>query len=453
MTTLNRTHHGRPQAPVRIVHLGIGNFTRAHQAWYTEHAHDADQWGIAAFTGRSPAIAETLAPSEGLYQLCVAAPEGDQVEVISCLSQVHAADDLAAWRGYFADPQLAIVTSTITEAGYLRDQEGNLDLGNETLVADLAALKAEADAVVSTAPAKFVAGLLARREAGGGALTFCPCDNIPENGPMVKTIISQAAAQVDPSLVEWIERNVGVVTTMVDRITPRTTDEDRDRVASETGIDDPALVVTEPFAEWVLSGDFVAGRPAWEDKGARFVDDVAPHEARKLTLLNGSHSLMAYAGSIRGHETVYDAISDPVVLGWVEQFWDDACRFHLTLPEQELQDYREALLSRYRNPRIRHLLAQIAADGSQKVAIRHVPTIKDSLAQGEVARGATRAVAAWVLHLSGEGAPVTDAGAAELLPLVKGDEMSAAITVLERLGINERPVLEAVLQQMDELRA
>ncbi|MEL4356973.1 MULTISPECIES: mannitol dehydrogenase family protein [unclassified Luteococcus] len=452
MTTLNRTDHGRPAAPVRILHLGIGNFTRAHQAWYTEHAHDAADWGIAAFTGRSPAIAETLAPSEGLYQLCVADPDGDEVEVIGSLSAVHAADDLAAWRGYFADPHLAIVTSTITEAGYLRDKDGNLDLTHQQLAADLAALQADPQAQVATAPAKFVAGLLARRQAGGGKLTFCPCDNIPENGPMIKRLVSQAAQRVDPALVEWIEANVGVVTTMVDRITPRTTDEDRERVAAQTGVDDPALVVTEPFSEWVLSGDFVAGRPAWEDAGARFVDDVVPHEARKLTMLNGSHSLMAYAGPILGRETVCDAINDEVLLGWVNEFWDDAAKYYLTLPQAELDEYREALLTRYRNPRIRHLLAQIAADGSQKVAIRHVPTIKAALARGEVATGATRAVAAWILHLLGMGAPVTDSQADELALLVTGDETSSAVAVLDRLGINEPRVLETVLSQMDELR-
>lgn len=452
MTTLTRETHGRAKAPVRIVHLGIGNFTRAHQAWYTEHAADAEQWGIAAFTGRSPAVAETLKPSQGLYQLCTATPEGDEVEVISCLSEVHASDDLDAWRGYFASPELAIVTSTITEAGYLRNSAGDLDLTNEQLTADLAALKADAGAEVKTAPAKFVAGLLGRREAGAGALSFCPCDNIPENGPMVKRVISQAAEQVDPGLVEWIEQNVGVVTTMVDRITPHTTDEDRERVAAETGVEDPALVVTEPFAEWVLSGDFKAGRPAWETKGARFVDDVVPHEARKLTLLNGSHSLMAYAGSIRGHETVFDAISDQTVLGWVNEFWDDAVK-HLELPANELAEYREALLGRYRNPRIKHLLAQIAGDGSQKVLIRHVPTIKASLAQGEVAEGATRAVAAWIGHLRGAGAPVTDARADEVLALVGGSEDDAIHQVLNYLGIDDDRLFETVERQLAELTA
>ena len=136
----------------------------------------------------------------------------------------------------------------------------------------------------------------------------------------------------------------------------------------------------------------------------------------------------------------------------MEEFWDDACTYHVHLAEPELADYRAALVQRYENPRVRHLLAQIAADGSQKVAIRHVPTITDALARGEVAHGATRGVAAWILHLRGEGAPVNDPLADQLQAMVTGDETSSAMAVLDHLGINEQPVLEAVLAQLDELR-
>ena len=189
---------------------------------------------------------------------------------------------------------------------------------------------------------------------------------------------------------------------MVDRITPHTTDDDRAAVRERAGVDDPVPVVTEPYVEWVLSGEFPQGRPHWEDVGARFVDDVVPWEHRKLWLLNGSHSLMAYAGTMRGHETVEQAISDPVVRGWVEQWWDDAAR-HLPLPAEEIAAYRAALLERYANPRIRHLLRQIAADGSQKVPIRILPTVRADLAEGRVPTGAARVLAAWVCHLRGRG--------------------------------------------------
>ncbi|GMA38159.1 hypothetical protein GCM10025883_02040 [Mobilicoccus caccae] len=165
---LSRATDGRPAAPVRILHLGAGNFFRAHQAWYTEHVPDAQQWGIAAFTGRSPQVAEDLAPQDGLYTLATRAADGDRTEVVSSLSAVHAAGDLEAWRGYFRSPELAIVTSTITEAGYLRDSAGGLDLDDERVAADRDALREDgAEAEVSTAVGRFVAGLLARRAESG----------------------------------------------------------------------------------------------------------------------------------------------------------------------------------------------------------------------------------------------------------------------------------------------
>lgn len=440
----------RPAAPVRIVHLGAGNFFRAHQAWYTHAAPDAADWGIAAFTGRSATVADQLAGQDDLYQLCVQAPEGNQVEVIESLSAVHPAADLDAWLGYFADPQLAIVTSTITEHGYKRRADGSLNLEDDQIVEDLDYLANGEPEAVTSAPGKFVAGLQARAAADAGRLTFVPCDNVPDNGSMVRRIIGDfVTALGDDELRSWIEENVTYVTTMVDRITPRATDADRQAVAEETGADDPALVVTEPFSEWVLSGEFAQGRPAWEEPGARFVDDVALHERRKLWMLNGSHSLMAYAASILGHETVCDAINDPTVEGWVNQWWD-AVGPHLGLPKAEIDDYRAALLERYRNPRIRHLLAQIAMDGSQKLPIRTVPGLKASLTDGQAPEGATRPVAAWIAHLRGHGAPISDAGADEPKRLASGELDEAVPRVLHWLELDEPAVTEQVVSQVRE---
>ncbi|MDN5795859.1 MAG: mannitol dehydrogenase family protein [Intrasporangium sp.] len=433
---LSRQTDGRPAAPVRHVHLGVGNFFRAHAAWYTEHAPDADEWGIAAFTGRSPAVAEALGGQDGLYTLLVRGPEGSVPEVISSLSAVHPADDLAALRRYFADPAMAVVTSTVTEAGYQRDASGGLDTAAVEVQADIAALTADpAGGVVTTTPGRLVAGLLARRAAGAGAIALVPNDNVPENGEMVSRVVHDLARLVDASLLSWIDANVSFVTTMVDRITPRTTDADREEVVRQTGIDDPETVPTEPFSEWVIAGQFPGGRPAWDAAGARIVEDVRPFEQRKLWLLNGSHSLMAYGASVLGHETVADAIADPEVLGWVQQWWDAAAA-HLPLPPEEIDSYRQALLERYRNPQIRHLLAQIAADGSQKIPIRAVPVIKAELGEGRVAEGATRTVAAWIAHLRGHGAPVTDARADEVTPLATGSPADAVRATLVRIGLD-----------------
>jgi len=457
--TLNRAEYGRPAAPIRIIHLGIGNFTRAHQAWYTEHASDADEWGIAGFPGRTTLVPrpsprdDALDAQDGLYQLVIKNAEGDQVEVISSVSATFRSHDITSWVELFADPNVAIVTSTITEAGYCRDKDGNLDLGNPDVIADLDKLRAgRLDVPVFTGPAKFVRGLLARRQAEAGPITFVPCDNIPNNGEMAERVIRQGAEYVDATLLDWIDANVGFVTTMVDRITPRATDDDRERVEAATGIEDPGLVVTEPFTEWVLAGEFKAGRPHWESMGAAFVDDIVPHELRKLYLLNGSHSLMAYCASVIGRTTVYEAISDPRVRGWVEQWWDDAVT-QVPLPAEELDAYRASLLERFGNPRMKDQLARIAMDGSQKLPIRIVPTIKALLGQGIVAKGATRAVAGWVLHLRGLGAPVDDAGAAPVLPLVAGDLASSVRGVCGWLGLDDDRVVAAVLEHAEELEA
>jgi fructuronate reductase len=431
---LRRERDGRPAAPVRIAHLGPGNFFRAHQAWYTEHAPDAAEWGIAAFAGRRGAVARELAAQDGLYTLLVRAADGDRPEVVSAVAAVSA--ELDAWRRCFALPELALVTTTVTEAGYRRGPDGGLDRTDPEVVADIAALREDgADAEVVTAPGKLVLGLAVRRAHGLPGVAVVPCDNVPDNGSMVARVVGELAATVDAGLADWIAEHVSFVTTMVDRITPQTTDDDRSAVR-ERGVDDPVPVVTEPYVEWVLSGEFPHGRPRWEDVGARFVDDIVPWEHRKLWLLNGSHSLMAYAGTLRGHETVEQAVKDPVVRGWVEQWWDDAAR-HLPLPPDEIAAYRAALLERYANPRIRHLLRQIAADGSQKVPIRILPTVRAELADGRVPTGAARVLAAWVCHLRGQGAPVADVAAEEFTALAAGELDDAVDRVLARLGATD----------------
>lgn len=446
---LDRRRDGRPAAPVRIAHLGPGNFFRAHQAWYTEHAPDAAEWGIAAFAGRRGAVARELAGQDGLYTLLVRAADGDRAEVVSAVSAVSA--ELDDWRRCFARPELALVTTTVTEAGYRRTPDGGLDTDDPEVASDLAALREHgADADVGTAPGKLVLGLAVRRAHGLPGVAVVPCDNVPDNGVMAARVVGELAAAVDPDLAAWIDAHATFVTTMVDRITPHTTDDDRAAVRERAGVDDPVPVVTEPYVEWVLSGAFPQGRPRWEDVGARFVDDIVPWEHRKLWLLNGSHSLMAYGGTLRGHETVEQAIGDPVVRDWVEQWWDDAAR-HLPLPPEEIAAYRTALLERYANPRIRHLLRQIAADGSQKVPIRILPTVRAELAEGRVPTGAARVLAAWICHLRGQGAPVADVAAEEFTALAAGELDDAVSRVLARLGAEDPRLDTAVTGLAREL--
>lgn len=449
MTRLSRSLPGTPAAaPVRIVHLGVGNFYRAHAAWYTHHAPDAADWGIAAFTGRRPEAAEALAPQDGLYTLITKGPEGDSTEVIGSIVAVHRSDEHEAYLGYLENPAVAVVSLTVTEAGYRRAADGTLDLEDEAVAADVAALREDPRAAVTTAPMKLVAGLLARRAAGADAITIMPCDNLPDNGAAVRTVVVSAADAVEATLVPWIAEHVDFASSMVDRITPATTDDDRALVRDAIGAKDASPVPTEPFSEWVISGRFPAGRPQWEAAGAQLVDDVEPHERRKLWLLNGSHSLLAYAGSIRGHETIDAAIADPACRGWVEQWWQEAER-HLNLPHEEIQAYTEALLDRYANARVRHLTAQIAYDGSQKLPVRTVPVVQAERAAGNVPVGGATTLAAWVLHLRGEGAPIQDATVeAALAAATSGDLDVAVPEVLDLLGLgNDDDLTAAVLAQ------
>ena len=391
-----------------MVHLGLGNFFRAHQAWYTSVAPDAGRWRIAAFTGRSPALAHALNAQQGRYTLLTRGPVADDGTVVDVVGAAYPGSDLGAWRAHLGAPSTAVVTLTVTEAAYLRGPGGCLDEDHPQARADLAGWRRGEP--VHSVPGRLVAGLAERRVAGGGPLAVVSCDNLPGNGEATARVVLDFAALAEPALVPWIHDNVSFVTTMVDRITPRTTPEDVRAAAALTGFDDAVPVVTEPFTEWVLGGVFPAGRPGWEAGGARFVADVHPHEQRKLLLLNGGHSLLAYAGSARGHRTIAEAVADPVCRGWLRQWWDEAARY-VPLPAAELSVYRAALLARFANPRIRHTLAQIAADGSQKVPIRLLPVLRGERDAGRLPSGAIRALAAWIDHLRGVGAPVDDEGA------------------------------------------
>jgi fructuronate reductase len=402
-TRLTRASAKLPEAaPVRMVHLGLGNFFRAHQAWYTDAAPDAGSWGIAAFTGRSASLANTLRQQQGTYTLVTRAASGPALRHIGSISAVHAAAEHQAWLRYLATPSVSLVTLTVTEAGYGRRQDGTPDLSLPGVTEDLTGLKSDLRAEVRTAPARLVAGLGARRAAGAGPLSVVPCDNLPQNGAAVRTLALALAAEVDPGLADWISNEIEFVTTMVDRITPATTEEDRQLVRTLTGLDDQAPVTTEPYSEWILAGAFPAGRPDWEAAGAIVVDDVEPYERRKLWLLNGAHSLLAYGATLRGHETVGQGMADPVVRGWVDEWWDAAAR-HLDQDRSSVDSYRVALVDRFSNPEVHHLLSQVAADGSQKIPARTLPVLRAELKEGRLTGGVFRVLAVWVLYLMRHG--------------------------------------------------
>jgi fructuronate reductase len=452
---LTRAIGQRPgTARVRVAHLGLGNFFRAHQCWYTQHASDGPEWGIAGFTGRSGGpVVDDLNSQDGLYTLVTRAADTDRFEVQASLTHIHPGTDHSAWLGYFADPALAAVTITVTEAGYLRGADGGLDTTRPEVQADLATLRGDPGALVRTAPARLVAGLAARRAADAGPLALVPCDNIPGNGALAGRVVNDLARLIDPGLAGWITETVSVVSTMVDRITPRATPDDVRTVREATGVEDRCPVVTEPFTEWVLSGGFPAGRPRWQDAGARFTDDVTPFEHRKLWLLNGAHSLLAYAGSLRGHTTVAEAVDDPACRSWLQQWWSVASP-HLPQPSADLAAYQDALVERFANVRMNDRLDRIAADGSQKLPIRILPVLRAERTAGNMPLGASRVLAAWICHLRGLGAPISDARADDVVPLAQGPLREAVPRVLNRLDRalgDDTHLIDTVVQQADEL--
>jgi fructuronate reductase len=439
---------------VRLVHLGLGNFFRAHQCWYTEHAPDADEWGFAAFTGRSDrAVVTELDAQDGLYTLITRGPAQDRFEVVASLSEAHAASDHGTWLRHLAAPGVAGVTITVSEAGYHRGADGGLDRDRPEIRADVEMLRRDPTAPATTVPGRLVAGLAARRRADAGPLALIPCDNVAGNGAMVRRVVGDLAEMVDTGLATWMAASVSVVTTMVDRITPAAGPQDADVVEAATGRRDRSPVVCEPFAEWVLEGAFPAGRPAWEGAGATLTDDATPYEHRKLWLLNGAHSLLAYAGSARGHETVPEAASDEACRGWVEQWWAEASA-HLPLPPGDVAAYCEALTGRFSNRRLGDRLDRIAVDGSQKLPIRIIPVLRAERAAGRLPEGATRILAAWLGHLRRAGPSVRDVRADELVALAAGPLPDAARRILETLdpGLgDDAAVLATVIAQTEQL--
>jgi len=376
-TRLDRSSWPAPPRPARIVHIGVGNFSRAHQAWYTA-ADPTGAWGILGFTGRRPDLAGALAPQQGLYTLIERGPLTDRLSVIDAVCDVRPGADIGGLVEALAAPQTSIVTLTVTEAGYGPSPA----LGS----------------ALPSAPGRLALGLAQRRRHGGGPLAVVSCDNLHANGSVLRERTIGMADQLDPGLAAWVEREVSFVSTSVDRITPATTDDDRRLAEAEIGLVDAAPVVTEPFSDWVLSGEFPGGRPDWEVAGARFVADIEPWELRKLWLLNGGHSLLAYLGLLRGHQTVADAIADVELVDTLDRFWDLARR-HLPAGDLELPGYRRQLLERFANARISYPLKQIAGDGLGKLRNRIVPVIEAAFAADESAEPALAVVAAWTRWL------------------------------------------------------
>jgi fructuronate reductase len=376
-----KTGSSATPAPERIAHIGIGAFAKAHQIWYTQQVDEANEWGVVAFTGRSATASDQLREQDGLYTLIERGVDGDSFEVIDRIVRAEDGMNVTEFTNTLSKPEISIVTLTITEAGYGFTKDGKLDLE-------------------SPAPAinRLAFALDMRRRLSGARVALVSCDNIPNNGDLLEAAVKNVFSTFDDGALDWLEQNVSFVSTSIDRITPQTTAVDIEEVETRTSWQDNSVTVTEPFRDWILSGEFPAGRPNWEKAGAKFVADIEPFEKRKLWLLNGAHSILAYSGILRGHQTVAEAIADKHCLNLVTQFWDDAVR-HLPKADLALDDYRSALLARFSNPRIAHQLRQIAIDGATKLAVRIAPIALAELAEGRPAHAEAQALAAWIEFL------------------------------------------------------
>lgn len=408
-----------------IVHIGIGAFHRAHQAVYTDDALAAagGDWRILGVSLRSRDLAESLGPQNGLYTLIERGADGVRARVIGSVARVIAGDP-GATLSALADPSIRIVTLSVTEKGYGIDRATRgPDPANPVVAADLARPDAPTGVL-----GLLVAALGARRRAGVAPFTVLSCDNLSGNGALLRDGVVGFARRVDPDLADWIAASVAFPSSMVDRITPAATTGTLALAAALTGCADLAAVETEPFHQWVVEDHFPTGRPQWEAGGAIFVTDVSPYERMKLTMLNGTHSMLAYAGFLAGKRHVRDVMADPDLSVLVQRHLVAAAAVLPDLPGVDLGAYADALTLRFRNPAIAHETYQIAMDGTEKLPQRLLKPAIAALQAGQSIRPFAFAVAAWMRYCLG----TTDAGEAYALRDPRQDEIAAAVAGLPR---------------------
>lgn len=413
---VERPTYDRAAQGVGIVHFGIGAFHRAHQAWYTDLAMEAGDrdWAIVGISLRSPAVAEQLNPQDGLYTVSERSAGADRTRLIGAIREVlvapRARERVVA---AIAAPGTRIVSLTVTEKGYCRGADGNLDPA-----------LADADSFY----AYLLPALQLRHQAGLPGLTLLSCDNLADNGRQLECLVTQYVERHCPELLPWVEAECTFPSTMVDRIVPATTADDLSALADRITLDDAGAVMTEPFSQWVIEDRFAGPRPRWEVAGAELVSDVAPYEKAKLRMLNGAHSLLAYCGLARGYAFVHQAIADPQLRTLVESLMlNEAAPTILTAPGQNLATYAAALIKRFANPALNHRLIQIAMDGSQKIPQRWLETLAANQRQGRGCPAIHAGISSWIEHLRGLNGPVSDPLAKQLSRAAASSEAAIAL--------------------------
>jgi fructuronate reductase len=430
---IGRPRYDRDAQCCGIVHIGLGAFHRAHQAVYTDDAmNDGDRnWGIIGVSLRSAAVQAQLAPQDGLYTVRERQGGESRIRLIGAVRRVLVApQDPVGVVDALAHPDTHIVTCTITEKGYCRGGDGRLDRAAPELASDLAANSAP-----KTLYGFLASALAARRRSGLPGLTLLCCDNLAENGSQLAALLGEFIGQTDPGSLAWFQEHCRCPSSMVDRIVPATTAADRAQTELDIGLCDEATLNTEPFRQWIIEDNFAGSRPHWETGGAQFVQDVAPFEAAKLRMLNGAHSALAYLGLAHGHEFVHQAIEDPVLRPLIEHLMRDEAAPSLShTAGLDLDWYADALIARFSNKTLRHRLAQIAMDGSQKIPQRWLQTLRIQEQKGQDCPALLQAMAAWIVFLRQDAQKAGDPMAAALVDLWRRQGTSGIVDALAGPG-------------------
>jgi fructuronate reductase len=393
--------YDRTSLAAGIVHLGLGNFARAHLASYVEDALEAGdgRWGIIGVSLQRPDQRDRLAPQDGLY----AALEKDGSEirprVMGCLMQVLVApEDPPAVVSTMANEACRIVSLTVTEKGYCFTGSGQLDFDHPVIKADLS------DPGRPRSVFGFLAAALrARRKASVAPFTVLCCDNLAENGRLLAGLLDSFVRRQDAGLADWIANSVAFPSTMVDRIVPETTEADLAAASGAIGLVDIAPVSHEPFQQWVIEDRFSEDiRASFEKSGAQVVADVSAYERMKLRMLNGAHSSLAYLGCLAGHATIREAAADPILRRFVSDLWHSEVIPDVRPPAGvDPSRYADSILRRFDNPAILHKTSQVGSDGSLKLPVRLLGTVRERLQRGEPIPRLAHVVAAWIRYLEG----------------------------------------------------
>ena len=390
---LLRPGYRRSQARIGTVHFGPGAFHRAHQAFYFDRLLERDATrAISAVSLRTASLRDALAPQDGLYTL-VELDQAPTLRVIGAIRELLVAGESpAAVSARLCDPDTSVVTMTVTEKGYCLDGAGVLDPAHPDIAHDLSHPEAPRSLI-----GWLVRGLELRRARGLAPYLVVSCDNLSGNGPTLRRAVLAFAARRDPGLAAWIEEGACFPRTMVDSITPASDEALRERVALATGLEDAWPVQRERFVQWVMEEVDFPGQPDWASVGVTLSRDVTAYERAKLRLLNGAHSTLAYVGLLAGLQTVAEAMAQPALRTFVERMMIEDIEPTLTVPQPgALAAYRRSILQRFDNPAMRHQLAQIAWDGSQKLPIRIFGTVTDALRAGRPVTRLAVPIAAWM---------------------------------------------------------